>query len=308
MKKRDLVLLSGIVLFLFIIACTSSQENEPTQVTPERNTLDQVKSQLIDKDCEAEMQETVSNCYQDKAIIFNDDSFCDKVTDPYNQGYSKEGCLAALRDCEEVSNAEERDLCYREKINLGLNTYLTFNLGSQYLVGYCDKVADTLLRDYCYVDVAGFYSEPEICLVKISDQNARNSCYVTMAQRGYLDFAICENIIDLPENPGYTSQVCFDSILQQKLEWSAGFFSDTQQYGRDADAEDYIRSTSGIPLEEMDAVTLSDEKKCNSIASNLAKEGCYIILAVQKSDKTICENIQTVSRKDQCSQFVEAVK
>ncbi len=146
-----------VVLTLFLVACT------PVQESVKEDVLSEARSQLTNEDCE--IKETTferENCYYQKAVIFEDASFCKKIEGIGTFG-TKTMCIDALKNCENLATTEEKDSCYSEKRLSRHNAAIRFNLGVGYLITYCDKITDQLGREWCYLDTAVSWTEPNIC-------------------------------------------------------------------------------------------------------------------------------------------------
>lgn len=298
-----------VVLTVFLIACTSDQESASLQEPSEQDTLDQARTQLTNEDCE--LKETAfekEDCYYQKAVIFEDAGFCEKIEDIENFG-TKIQCVNALKNCEELSTTEEKDGCYSEKTISRNNVAKTFGFTSGYLTQYCDKISDSTIKDGCFLQIATLWSEPNFCermSGKISEayggQMTPGLCYSEVAKMGYVNLDICEKI-SLSETSTFEIMDCWRNVMLTKI---ACITTQKEASGTYCPFNSY-EAAEGINEYDKQAVATLDESKCASIQTTLSQEGCYGIVAIKKGDKTICDNIQTPALKNQCTIFVESV-
>lgn len=295
-----------IVFTLFLVACTSVQE------TPKEDALSQARARVGSWNCETgesglewDIAPSKDECYFHKAILFEDKTFCEKMEDPENFGFGS--CVEALKNCDELTTTKEKDECYSQKNSLRWNTAGMFNLGSEYLTSYCDKITNQSGKDICFLQTAGITKDSPVC-EKISGETevpyvgsiTPSLCYSEIAKGSYVDFAICEKIIPDELTIGLREN-CWSNIMLTKIacitqKEASGVYCPFNSY----------EAAEGINEYDKQAVATLDESKCASIKTTLSQEGCYGIVAIKKGDKTICDNIQTPALKDQCNNFVES--
>ncbi len=313
---KRFVILVFVVLTVFLVACTSTPEltstNEVTKEIITEDALSQARTQLTAQDCEiGENAFARGDCYYQKAVIFEDASFCEKIEDFETFGV-KDMCIDALKNCEKLTTTEEKDSCYSAKINVRHNAAITLNLGVDYLMTYCDKITITnkFIRGICYMDTAVLWSKPNIC-EKVSPEPigegfatiSRDICYLQIAKAGYEDLSICEKV-----PPGqYGQEWCWFNVMNTKIACIKGGASEINGAYHTCRWDTY-EAVEGINEFEKQAVLSQDETKCASITQPLSRDGCYAIVAVKKADKSICENIQTpLLKENYCYHFVDAI-
>ncbi len=303
-----------LVFTLFLVACTSVQEQTSPQQPSEPDALSEARARVGSWNCETgessgaewDIAPYKDECYFHRAILFEDKTFCEKMEDPENFGFGS--CVEALENCEELATTQEKDECYSQKNSLRWNTAGMFSLGSEYLTNYCDKITDQAGKDICLLQTAGITRDPPVC-EKISGQTnapyvgpiTPSLCYSQIAKNSYVALDICEKI---SENYEYYKESCWYDVMLAKI---ACISATKESYYCPISSYSY-ETVQWISEDEKQAVATGDESKCASIQTTLSREGCYAIVAVKKADKTICENIQTQSRKDQCDQFVSLAK
>ena len=298
---------------LFLVACSTPELTSTNDVTKEITTedaLSKARAQLTAQDCEmGENAFARGDCYYQKAVIFEDASFCEKIEDLETFGV-KDMCIDALKNCEELTTSQEKDGCYSGKRSARHNTAITLNLGIDYLIAYCDKITDRFNREWCYMDTAMLWSEPNIC-EKIGPESigegfatiSRDVCYLQIAKAGYEDLSICEKV-----PPGqYSQEWCWFNVMNTKIACIKSGSSEINGAYHTCRWDTY-EAVEGINEFEKQAVLSQDETKCASITQTLSRDGCYAIVAVKKVDKTICENIQTpLLKENYCYHFVDAI-
>lgn len=301
-----------VIVVLFLVACNSVQEQATQQEPSEQDALAQARARVGSWNCETgegglewDIAPSKDECYFDKAVILEDQTFCDKIIE-----FGKEECLAAMKDCELLLTTTEKDQCYEQKMQARINPTSSFFLGGEYLAKYCIQINDVTTKDSCWIYIASFFGEPALC-EKVSGTSespyagmlTKSACYAAIAQGpNPANFDVCDKIV-----LGEADQSqCWLNIMRSRVACvTDNFPTEVNGYPTTCGLNE---NDKRINPTERRAIATGDEKLCASIPEKMSKEGCYALVAIKKLNPSICNQVDTPINKRECLNFVSLAK
>ncbi len=176
--------------------------------------------------------------------------------------FSKSGTV--ILECEKIKDNSAKITCYKEVAMERKD------------LSVCDAL-DKNYRESCYVGVAFVKGDISICENKITNEASKDACFSSVAATKK-DFSICEKI-----SATYRIERCYKYVAKEK-----GNLLECKTFS--ARREQYCML--GV------AVANFDISICEELISDGDKEECYVDIAIETKDSSLCE--KAGSWKDFC--------
>lgn len=306
-----------IVFTLFLVACTSVQEQAPSPAVQEEEVLAEARLAVQAWNCEGDdFAPGGGECGVYKAVILENATFCELLDENW-----KPQCLAAMKKCEALSSASEKDQCYFEKMQARINPTSSYKLGGKFLAPNCDSMSNTIsegfpvpLKDVCWSYIATFFGEPEFCenAQGSPDFNVKNfkvECYSGVASSySYPNFDVCDKANTLMIELGLQGgpDTCWLNILSSRVKDVAANFPPEvySYYTTNSIDKDDPRIN---PIEKQ-AIASNNENLCSSITEKMSRSGCYALIAIKKLEPKLCSLIELSQQRKDCLVWVSLAK
>jgi len=240
---------------------------------------------------------SIDECYLAKAVVLKDQTFCEKVSDS-----RKDECINTVHGCEKLA---ENDQCYFQLMHSRtfFNQFFDKSEDSKkYFTEPCEKMNES--KDECLRQIAFILVDSSLC--EKTQQDAQLYCYSSVLTNGYADFDICEKMGNVQNNPDWLNGYpCWINIVLNKIGCVSSTFPSEYISHEISCPNDKTEKLNAI---EKEAIEKEDEMLCTQINNDLAKDGCFTLVAVKKEKSEICNNVKQGMERRDCLLFVALAK
>jgi hypothetical protein len=217
MKINILILLSMLIIVMFVVGCSPTENIVVVDLESEYQKCDLLTGKLDNLNCYFDLAETTGNvdicgkvdelmkdsCINKIALSSSDEKLCNQIT----ENNIKNNCLASVKIdssfCELIDSELNKNNCFLAMAEATLNESI------------CEKITSKFTNEKCLLTLAKAKSEISICEklpVSIEEASAvtQENCYREMAEL-LEDESICNKI----EDP-FSISACFVSLAEIK--------------------------------------------------------------------------------------------